>query len=54
MQRLAFKVALVAGSAAAGVRKVIARRLRAEGATFVISDIQVELGRATVAEARYC
>jgi NAD(P)-dependent dehydrogenase (short-subunit alcohol dehydrogenase family) len=43
------KVALVTGSAE-GLGKAIAQRLAADGATVVITDVQVELGQATAAE----
>lgn len=49
MKRLQSKVALVTGGAS-GLGKAIARRLAAEGAQVVITDIQRELGQQTAQE----
>jgi len=49
LQRLSKKVALVTGGAS-GLGKAIAQRLRADGATVVISDVQAEVGMATASE----
>lgn len=50
MQRLTAKVALVTGGGA-GLGRAIARRLKADGANVVISDIDVKAGTATAAES---
>lgn len=52
MQRLKSKVALVTGGAS-GLGKAIAQRLKAEGGTVVISDVQAEFGKATAAESGF-
>jgi len=49
VNRLKSKVALVTGGAS-GLGKAIAARLSFEGASVVITDIQLELGKATAAE----
>lgn len=49
MQKLQSKVALVTGGAS-GLGKAIARRLRSDGADVVITDVQIDLGRATADE----
>src|SRR5437763_1225700 len=51
VERLKGKVALVTGSAR-GIGEATARRLAAEGATVVISDVDEERGRAVAADLR--
>lgn len=49
MNRLAHKTCLITGSAR-GIGEAIARAFAGEGATVVVTDINVELGRRTAAE----
>jgi 3(or 17)beta-hydroxysteroid dehydrogenase len=49
MRRLEGRVALITGGAA-GLGLAIALRLRAEGATVIVTDLQVALGEAVAAE----
>jgi 3(or 17)beta-hydroxysteroid dehydrogenase len=52
MGRLEGKVALVTGGAS-GLGKAVGQRLKAEGATLVITDLQRELGEATARECGF-